>query len=256
LYDTLVSRSDLPVYRDFKEVLGRYDRKSLAALGFLLLSQVCVGVYIRDLIARNPWMWSDKLLGLTWLAMTLLLMWDIRPRRDVLLVLVGLAGGLVVEWWGTQTRLWEYFTTERPPPWIIPSWAVAALAIDRLGRMFTPFIPVFGDTRVAYWGVFSSFILMALIFMRTAFGHASSWVVLAIMLFALFWRPTPPRDLCIFFGGSLLGFLLEYWGTSRHCWTYYTRQVPPTITVLAHGYASVIFSRTIQVLEDAAAKLI
>ena len=55
-------------------------------------------------------------------------------RTDSLIVLVGLAGGLVIESWGTQTNLWFYYTSERPPLWIIPAWPIACLAIDRITR--------------------------------------------------------------------------------------------------------------------------
>ena len=36
---------------------------------------------------------------------------------------------------------------------------------------------------------------------------------------------------------------LEYWGTSRGCWTYYTGETPPLIAAIAHGFASVAFAR-------------
>lgn len=242
--------SELPIYRNARELLARYDHRSLAAFVLLALSQVGVGLYIRDLIARNPWMWGDKLLGFTWLLMTVLLVWDIRPKRDLMLALIGLAGGFVVEWWGTSTRLWDYFTAERPPAWIIPSWPVAALAIDRMGRLLTPLIPSLGEPRLVYWTAMPGFILGAVMFMWPRIGHPSCWVILAILLSALIWRPKPERDLCIFFGGAILGFFLEYWGNSRRCWTYYTGQIAPPIIVLGHGYASVAFSRSIQVLEE------
>jgi len=247
--------SDLPIYRNARELLARYDRRSLAALALLVLSQIWVGLYIRDLIARNSWMWGDKLLGFTWLLMTALLTWDIRPKRDALLILMGLAGGFVVEWWGTSTRLWDYFTAERPPVWIIPSWPVAALAIDRMGRLLTPLIPKLGEPRLTYWCAMPAFIAGAVLFMWPKIGDPSSWVILGVLFFALFWRPKPDRDLCIFFGGSILGFFLEYWGNSRSCWVYYTHQVAPPIVVLAHGYASLIFSRGVQLLEMLTARL-
>jgi hypothetical protein len=46
-----------------------------------------------------------------------------------------------------------------------------------------------------------------------------------------------------FAAGAGLGFFLEYWGTTRECWTYYTGQTPPFFAVLAHGMAAVAFWR-------------
>ena len=46
-----------------------------------------------------------------------------------------------------------------------------------------------------------------------------------------------------------LGYFLEYWGTSRACWTYYTGQVPPPITVMAHGYGQVAFARALDAMD-------
>jgi hypothetical protein len=63
------------------------------------------------------------------------------------------------------------------------------------------------------------------------------------------------NDALLFVGGSLLGMFLEYWGTSRHCWTYYTGEIPPPIAVFAHGFASVAFSRGVLVLERAIARV-
>jgi uncharacterized membrane protein YagU involved in acid resistance len=55
-------------------------------------------------------------------------------------------------------------------------------------------------------------------------------------------------EVLIFLAGSSLGYFLEYWGTTRECWTYYTGQTPPLFAVLAHGMASIVFWRTWRVL--------
>ena len=49
--------------------------------------------------------------------------------------------------------------------------------------------------------------------------------------------------------GIALGYFLEYWGTSRVCWTYYTREIPPLITVMAHGYGQVAFARILDAMD-------
>jgi hypothetical protein len=46
-----------------------------------------------------------------------------------------------------------------------------------------------------------------------------------------------------FIAGAGLGYFLERWGTTRECWTYYTRQTPPLFAVMAHGMAAVAFWR-------------
>jgi len=51
------------------------------------------------------------------------------------------------------------------------------------------------------------------------------------------------RDLAILLAGALLGIFLEYWGTSRWCWRYYTKEEPPWVAAVAHGFASVAFAR-------------
>jgi hypothetical protein len=52
-----------------------------------------------------------------------------------------------------------------------------------------------------------------------------------------------------FVAGAGLGFFLEYWGTTRECWNYYTLAKPPLFAVLAHGMAAVAFWRTAEVLK-------
>jgi hypothetical protein len=49
--------------------------------------------------------------------------------------------------------------------------------------------------------------------------------------------------LLIFAAGAGLGYFLELWGTTRECWTYYTRETPPLFAVLAHGMAALAFAR-------------
>ncbi len=58
----------------------------------------------------------------------------------------------------------------------------------------------------------------------------------------------------LFVAGSILGIFLEYWGTSRRCWTYHTNEVPPLIAVFAHGFASVAFVRATSILSWMARK--
>ena len=80
----------------------------------------------------------------------------------------------------------------------------------------------------------------------------ASQVVVALIVAVAVRCPNPRRDVVAFLSGTALGVLLEYWGTSRGCWTYYTREVPPAVAVVAHGFAAVAFNRVAAALERAA----
>jgi hypothetical protein len=81
--------------------------------------------------------------------------------------------------------------------------------------------------------------------------------VVAILLCALLVAsPTDKRlTLLTFAAGTGLGYFLERWGTTRLCWTYYTREMPPLFAVLAHGMAAVAFWRVALLLKMIAAWL-
>lgn len=225
--------------------LRGYDRNSVGALLALFLVYSAVGVnwfHLLDLSRGMDWL----LVGI-WAWMTALLCWDVRPRRDLPLVLVAMGGGLVIEGWGTQTGLWRYFTDERPPLWILPAWPVAALAIDRLGRWIEPLVPRRGEALLYAVGV-PAFVVWMTAFLWPAIDRWMSWVVVALMV-GVTLTPGPRRaEVVLFLAGCLLGVFLEYWGTSRRCWTYYTGEVPPAVAVFAHGFASLAFQRGTRLL--------
>ena len=228
--------------------LERYDRSSLVAFTLLIALAALIGYRFSDLIDTDGGM--DWLLAGTWVAMAALLSWDVDPRKDLLLLAVGFAGGFVIEWWGTNTQLWSYFTEQRPPPWILPAWPIAALSIERIKRLLDRFIstrrfapPSENAFRSIYWCAILAFDAALLVFIWPSMGLLASWVVSALVLAVSLRCPEPRRDVLLFAAGSLLGIFLEYWGTSRECWTYYNRQVPPPAAVFAHGFASVAFAR-------------
>jgi hypothetical protein len=191
------------------------------------------------------WLYMDWLLIGIFLFMSLTVVARADLRTDGLIVLVGTVGGLVIEAWGTQTNLWFYYTSERPPLWIIPAWPIATLSIDRITRAFGYFLPQ-GNRRVyqaLYWPTFAVFYLLMLLFVAPTFNRP--YTILALLLCALLiFTPADYRlALLIFIAGAGLGYFLELWGTTRECWTYYTRQTPPLFAVLAHGMAAVAFWR-------------
>ncbi|MCB9688669.1 MAG: hypothetical protein H6738_21165 [Alphaproteobacteria bacterium] len=227
-------------------LLAGYDRNSGLTGVSMVLGYAAIG-----------WIWRrylDFSLGIDWLLvgiwvfMTALLCWGIAPRRDLVRAAVGLAGGLYIESWGTVTNLWWYFTSERPPIWILPAWPVAAIAIDRLSRALDVVLPE-EDLRFVWWGTLPPFVVTMVIF-TLPYAHEPltrlSW---AAMLVVLVVPGRLRQDVTLMLAGAGLGIFLEYWGTSRHCWNYYTREIPPIAAVLAHGYAAVAFQRVAAVVE-------
>ncbi|MBM4422939.1 MAG: hypothetical protein FJ030_06040 [Chloroflexi bacterium] len=190
----------------------------------------------------------DWLLLFDFVVMTLLIMARADLKSDALIVAVGFAGGLVIESWGTQTHLWNYFTLERPPLWIIPAWPIASLSIDRLYRFLDRLrifnIP-YSAFRILYWLLFLSFYALMLRFVWPTLDKSLTLAALALCALLIL-SPTDHRAAVLtFVAGSSLGYFLELWGTTRACWIYYTFETPPLFAVLAHGMAAVAFWRVV-----------
>ena len=196
----------------------------------------------------------------TFMTITLIVGADL--RKDLLIVIVGLVGGLVIEAWGTQTNLWFYYTAERPPLWIIPAWPISALSIDRITKLLDRLI-IWIDTRAArfckdaptgsiykiyYWVIFLAFMGIMVEFIAPTFDKLFSWFSLIICIYLFVTPLDHKRAFLIFLAGAGLGYFLERWGTTRECWTYYTLQTPPLFAILAHGMAAVAFWRSTVIL--------
>ncbi|NMC80378.1 MAG: hypothetical protein GYA59_13545 [Chloroflexi bacterium] len=194
------------------------------------------------------WRQFDWLLLGNFLAMSLLIMANADLRRDWPVVAVGLAGGLVIESWGTQTQLWTYYTQERPPLWIIPAWPIASLSIDRLYRLLrrlTRRLPQ-GVFTALHWLILPAFYGLLLFFVRNTFHQSLTRMALLLCAFLILTNRDRRAVVLTFIAGSGLGYFLERWGTTRQCWTYYTLQTPPLFAVLAHGMAAVAFWRVVE----------
>jgi len=195
--------------------------------------------------SRPLWLQVDWLLLAIFATMSLLIMVGADLKADVYIVFVGLAGGLVIESWGTQAELWTYYTCERPPLWIIPAWPIASLSIDRLTRLLQRLVPSLHPAAFPslYWLLFPAFYALMLVFVWTTVDK--SLTLMSLLLCALLTlTPTDHRQAVLTFAaGSGLGYFLERWGTTRLCWTYYTQARPPLFAVLAHGMAAVAFWR-------------
>jgi hypothetical protein len=248
------------VSRLLRFLAAGYGKKSWIALGLLITVGGIVGYRWSDLLDANGTM--DWFLAGTWIFMALLLTWDVNARRDIVLLMVGFVGGAVIEWWGTNTLLWTYFTNERPPLWILPAWPIAALAIDRLWRILDRAIDELDGTRgrersfrIAYWIAIPTFVVSMLFFARHTWSIPATQIVGVGMILLAIRLKHPRRDFLVFGAGSFLGIFLEYWGTSRMCWTYYTEEVPPLVAIVAHGFAAIAFARGADLVERALSAL-
>jgi len=203
------------------------------------------------------WLYIDWLLIGIFLFMSLTIIARADLRTDGLIVLVATVGGLVIEAWGTQTNLWFYYTSERPPLWIIPAWPIATLSIDRITRILNYFLPKESKRvyQILYWLTFISFYALMLTFVAPTFEKP--YTILALLLCALLILTPANHRLAflVFIAGAGLGYFLELWGTTRQCWTYYTYQTPPLFAVLAHGMAAVAFWRTGLLLKKIGSRL-
>ena len=242
----------LDICRRIPRLLG-WTQSSYFIMSGFLATLLLIGVVWWPLVETNlayldwnrPW-WQqvDWLLMGDFMAMSLLIMAGANLRKDVLILFVGLAGGLAIEGWGTQTELWTYFTVERPPLWIIPAWPIAGLSIDRLVRILQGLVPKRPRVlTVLYWLILPVFYALMLVFVWPTMDK--SLTIMALIACGLMIAtPTDTRSaLVTFVAGSGLGYFLELWGTTRYCWTYYTLQTPPLFAVLAHGMAAIAFWR-------------
>lgn len=240
-------------------VLG-WNRTSYAFFGAFCLLAFLIGYvwwpllsdYLATFNPAYPWyVQFDWLLLGDFAFMTLLIMARPDLRTDARIVCVGLIGGLVIEAWGTQTHLWNYYTAERPPLWIVPAWPIASLAIERMVRALErgggergsgerPVPLVWG---LAYWLIFPAFLGLMVVFVAPTFDKSLTWAALAASVLIVVTPTNHWRAVLTFVCGSALGYFLELWGTTRACWTYYTFETPPVFAVLAHGLAAVAFWR-------------
>ncbi|MFC2028990.1 hypothetical protein ACFLTX_03580 [Chloroflexota bacterium] len=246
-----------------------WNRSSYVILGIFLLSIIMI-VYVWWPLAEmvisyvdwsgDWWRYFDWLLVGIFLFMTLTIMAGADLRRDAWILLVGAAGGLVIEAWGTQTFLWTYFTEQRPPLWIIPAWPIASLTIDRIVRLMDRLLPANSIKRnhaikSIYWIVFTVFTVLMVHFIWP-FMNSSMTLMASLLVGFVIMTPVDHRtEIMFFLAGSALGYFLEYWGTTRECWTYYTRQTPPLFAVFAHGMAAVVFWRSMRVMKIVSRKL-
>ncbi|HEY9077035.1 MAG TPA: hypothetical protein VIO61_10915 [Anaerolineaceae bacterium] len=251
--------SSLPGMRKITQLLGWNRTSTFLMSGFIAIVMLIIIVW-RPLAEEyfsnyNPdipfWVQFDWLLLGIFLVMSLLIMAGANLRYDIWIVMVGIFGGLVIESWGTQTSLWTYYTSERPPLWIIPAWPIASLAIDRITRLFDRWTPR-ASKRIwywVYWIVFAGFYTLLWIFTFPTIDKSLTILALITCSFLIITPTNHKTAIITFIAGSGLGYFLERWGTTRECWTYYTFETPPVFAVFAHGLAAVAFWRTRLLIE-------
>jgi hypothetical protein len=192
------------------------------------------------------WEQIDGLLIGIFLAMSILIMMGADLRTDAWIVLVATVGGLTIEAWGTQTLLWTYYTSERPPLWIVPAWPIATLAIDRIARLLDRLVRRVPDLWLErlFLPALGGFYLLMIYFTRRTLDKPFTLAALLLCALIILSPGRKRNALLIFAAGAGLGYFLELWGTTRECWTYYTRETPPVFAVLAHGMAALAFARS------------
>ena len=210
--------------------------------------------YLKYVDWHGPWWrYMDWLLLEIFAFMSITIITRANLKTDLLIIFVGVCGGLAIEAWGTQTNLWHYYTSERPPLWIIPAWPIASLSIDRITRFMNWMIEqvskwirstiLYSLFTILYWITFASFLSLMLIFVAPTFDKSYTWLALIVCVLLILTPTNYQHTLFTFIAGSALGYYLELWGTTRECWIYYTNQTPPLFAVLAHGMAAVAFWR-------------
>lgn len=191
------------------------------------------------------WRQIDWLLIVNFLVMSVLMMFNADLKRDIPFALIALAGGFIIEAWGTLSGLWTYYTFETPPLWIIPAWPIAALSVNRLYVLARKLVSKISISwfEALYWPIFIVFYVLLWRFAWPGLSHPLTWFALALCGVIILSEKDRRSALLILAVGSGLGYFLERWGTTRLCWAYHTGGYPPLITVLSHGMASLAIWR-------------
>jgi len=238
-----------------------WSRWSFVYMGGIFITMSVVIVHWWPVLDRFFWWWKpgspfwlqvDGLLVITLALLFLLVTRDVDIRADRWVLVVGLAGGVALESWGSGTGLWTYFTGERPPLWILPAWPIASLAIDRASKLLIGRLDLRRLRRpgLLYGLAFTFYILILLLFVWRDLDSPLTQAAVLLQVYIILTPRDMGRHLVYFAAGATVGCLLELWGTTRLCWTYYTGQTPPLFAVLAHGMAAVAFSRAADYLRS------
>ncbi len=229
---------------------ARMNRNSVIVLALLGLVGGFSAIVWREYVSFAD---ADPLLVVCWIMMALLMAHRVNPARDVKLAIIALAGGALIESWGTRAGLWTYFSHEKPPLFILPAWPAAALATERIAQridLLAQSVPI-RRWRGIWVVTISAFCALLAVWTAPARAHPLSWIAAGFVAITLLTGTDRRLDLSRFIAGSLLGYLLERWGTTSMCWTYWDGGTPPLGAVLSHGFATVAFARGADALAKA-----
>jgi hypothetical protein len=145
----------------------------------------------------------------------------------------------------------------------LPAWPLAALATERLARALDHALERLtvnqhvgrAALRAIHGTVFLAFSMLLWTWTAKGRQHPTTVLAYAFVAITCVTGRTPREDLLRFAAGALLGWLLEYWGTTRLCWTYWDGKTPPLAAVLSHGFATVAFARGVAVLASVVVRL-
>lgn len=147
-----------------------------------------------------------------------------RPKRDAAVLVIATVLGWAAEAWGTRLGLWQYYTRETPPLWIVPAWPLGAAMIERLSERARA---RFGSAPAAlYWAASLAAVGVIVWFCGPWLDRPAVWVVLAAVGAALILGAVPGDDFWIIAVGSGAIFFADLWGTTNGCWRYYLRHAP------------------------------
>ena len=238
-----------------------FTKSSLVLLSSFFLILFLIGYiwwplldeYIRYFNPQIPfWRQVDWLLIGNFLVMSVLVMINSDLQQDIPFILISLAGGFIIEFWGTSSRLWQYYTFEVPPMWIIPAWPIAALSVKRISLILNKLMSKFSNDSLVflYYLIYGLFFILFLGFVWPIPAHPLTFLAVILCVFLIITEENKQFSLIILLSGSVLGYFLERWGTTRLCWTYYTGGTPPLFAVLAHGMASVAVWRVFKLYQN------
>ncbi|MDF1512382.1 MAG: hypothetical protein P1S60_01100 [Anaerolineae bacterium] len=110
--------------------------------------------------------------------------------------------------------MWNYYTGEAPPLWILPAWPIANLAINRIVHYLRITLPRRPRRLwiVLYWIIFPVFLATMLPFVWSTIDKPlTTLATLACVLIVI--KPTNHRTAVLTFAGAIsLGYFLELWG--------------------------------------------
>jgi hypothetical protein len=111
--------------------------------------------------------------------------------------------------------LWQYYTGETPPLWILPAWPIAQLSVNRIVRFLRITLPKHPRKLwiVLYWIIFPVFLITMLPFVWPTI-HKPLTILATLACIMIIISPTNHRTTVLTFVGAIsLGYFLELWST-------------------------------------------